>query len=431
MNKIFISYSHEPLKFKKLTHRFADKLIELGLPIVIDKYDLRYGHNVDQFMKDIANVDLYNYILVICTTEYKARADLHVGSVGKEAIELRKLIKDNPFQEKVIPVIIEESKNPKSLLPDFFPENTFYSDLSKEFNFDKIETQKLVEHIRGVRPLKPKLSELETLVSYALSEYPGLPKELIGKTKQNTDDLIYNYCRDSYVKMLELGIWLNLSKEIESIEKIYTDLQYFSDYIPDIDLVIRIYLLLWELKDKDMSHSPISALSIIESAIAFSDKKKSDPQFPYLRLILNYRKAVSLHRQNRFEEALSLYEELMLESSQKILDSDPLIFFNAALYATKIYKYIGKLFEANSLFRDVIKSCEAAFNVILPESLQRELQKIYYCALWSLTERNNDEEKSILELEKIVDLDFLNYKTFCKSHYPTLFGLPIILIPDV
>ena len=201
--------------------------------------------------------------------------------------------------------------------------------------------------------------------------------------------------------------------------------------MPDTELVINTFLLLWEFKDKDITHTTISALSIIESAIAISEKNNSEPQFPFRRLMLNYRKAISLHRHNNFDEALALYEELILESSQEILDSEPIIFFNAALYAGKINKHIGRLLYANSLFRDVITSCEAAFKVILPDSLLREIQKIYYCALWSLTEKNNDEEMKLAELEKIFDRDFLNYTTFCKSCYPTLFGLPIVLIPNV
>ena len=200
MKKIFISYSHEPDKYKKLTQRLADKLIGLGIPVVIDKYELRYGHDIDQFMKDITNTEIYSHILVICTTEYKTRADLVKGNVGKEAVHLRNLINNDPYQERVIPVIVEVSECPKALLPNFFPDNTYYSDLSNEINFDGNESKMLTNHIQGIHPLKPKQSELDTLISYSLGEYPGLPKELIGINKNIYDKLIYDYCRDSYDK---------------------------------------------------------------------------------------------------------------------------------------------------------------------------------------------------------------------------------------
>jgi len=429
MKNIFISYSHEPNKDKLHVRKFADKLIELGLPIIIDRYDLRFGHDIDQFMQDISNPEKYIYILVMCTTEYKLRADSGKGNVGKEAVYIKTLINNNPFQERIIPIIIDASENPKSLLPNFFPTNTYYADISKEPLFDGSETKNLVEHIRGIRPFRPLQSHLETLVSYALSELPGMPRDVIGIYKQETDKKIYEFCRESYDNMLRIGYWLDLRDETRAIEQIYSDLQYFSDYIPDYNLVISTYILLWELKDKDISHNAISPLAIIENAIELLNRNNSDPLFPFRKLILEYRKAISLHRKDRFDEALVIYDELMLDDSQEILDSEPIVFFTAALYSAKIYKHLGSLIQANKLFKNVIRSCEAAFLEQITESIYKELLKIYYCALWSLTEKNENEMSVLAELEQIKDRDFLTYMTFCKSHYPTLFGLPLLLIP--
>lgn len=46
MKSLFISYCHEPI-YKEVIQAFVDKLIKIGLPLIIDKYDLSPGNDLE------------------------------------------------------------------------------------------------------------------------------------------------------------------------------------------------------------------------------------------------------------------------------------------------------------------------------------------------------------------------------------------------
>ena len=433
---VFISYSHDP-KFNEKTHRLADKLLNEGIPVVIDKYDLKLGNDIDRYMSDISDRDKYNFILVICTSSYKEKADQGIGNVGKEAIYIGDLVNNNPFQEAVVPIIFEKKENCAQLLPAFFPPNSYWVDLSEEEHFEGDNFKKLLEHLRGVRPFKPLKTQIEINSSYLETELSGLHDQQKAIIFQELIRPIVQECISTIDSMLRVGFWFDLSLEKKALETTLKKLSAYDEKVPDVELVISAYMTMWEYYRIREDH--IQGLQVIEQAILLSDKDHQSPNYSLRRLKLLYMKAYSLHMRSKMDEALPLFNQLYMEEAQDILQSEnPLIIFNSVLYAAHIIKSKSRIGEANALYRDLVLSIEQVFKNLCKNDFQKdfpielfiELRNIYYNALFHIENRTAAEEEKFIEYDAIMDEPLLRYKTFCKGLIPPPFMFPIVMIPD-
>ena len=168
-NGIFISYCHEENSNTQRIHEIAEKLEICGLSVVIDRYDLHIGNDIDHFMDALAN-KRFRAILVMCTSEYKRKADGNIGGVGRETQQYKHYLSD-PDQEHVIPVIIEEGEI-SGMIPSVFPKNPLCIDLSASTDFEQ-SFQQLVSILQGVRPVRPPFSELHSLLQCSRADFSG------------------------------------------------------------------------------------------------------------------------------------------------------------------------------------------------------------------------------------------------------------------
>ena len=426
MKSIFISYCHESI-YGDLIQVFVDKLLKLGLPVIIDKYDLSPGNDLDVFMSDIVDKEKYEKILVFCTVKYKEKADNNEGGVGEEAKIYKDFVKDNPNQEYVIPIIIEPNIEPKELLPTIFPKNTYYFNISNDIKFSNQETLDLIHYLQGVRPRKPQNSVLEALVTYTLANFPGLPKPLINLFKQEMSKWITTSFNSSFGAMIQFNTWINLNNEYEILKRLAPNIIEFTENLSNPYLTIDLLSIFWKYFD-NIPNNP-SALKIIERAVTvvetIEDKNVNTQR---AKLYIEYRKAITLHRMNLLDEALLKYNLLTEDESQDLLD--PITIFNSGLYAGHIYKLKNEILISDKSYNNVIISCEQANNQNIPLEIFREIKQIQYIALNSLTNKNEQHLK-IIERNRINDQgEFFKYITMSNSLYPLLFAMPIKLIPD-
>jgi len=80
--QIFISYSWDSEEHKTWVRHLADRLMQSGIPVILDQYDLRGGSDMHQFMENA--VRSATHILVICTPEYVSRANQRIKGAGEE-----------------------------------------------------------------------------------------------------------------------------------------------------------------------------------------------------------------------------------------------------------------------------------------------------------------------------------------------------------
>jgi hypothetical protein len=105
MPNAFISYSWDDEKHKSWVKELATRLRGDGVDVTLDQWHLNYNDELVKFMEQsIATAD---FVLIICTTNYKNKADNRLGGVGIEAsiITSQACIQNN--FHKFIPVLRE------------------------------------------------------------------------------------------------------------------------------------------------------------------------------------------------------------------------------------------------------------------------------------------------------------------------------------
>src|ERR1700693_1202226 len=82
--KVFISYSHDTPAHKKWVGELASKLVNKGIDVILDQWELGPGDDVSKYMeKGVTEADR---VLMICTEHYARKADEGKGGVGYEAM---------------------------------------------------------------------------------------------------------------------------------------------------------------------------------------------------------------------------------------------------------------------------------------------------------------------------------------------------------
>ncbi len=154
---VFISYSWESEEHNKWVKKFADELIENGIDVRLDRYDISFGDRLPYFMeKQITESD---YVLIICTEEYKRKADNREKGVGYESHIISDELYNKHNDKKFIPVL--KQGNFSTAIPVFLG-GKYAVDLSGE-NIDEDNFKDLLTTIFGMRK-KPKLGKQPTFL---------------------------------------------------------------------------------------------------------------------------------------------------------------------------------------------------------------------------------------------------------------------------
>jgi hypothetical protein len=149
--KVFVSYSHDNEEHKDWVYQFACRLVESGVEVVLDQWDIQLGSNILSFMeKGLTDSDR---VLVVCTDNYNKKSNEGLGGVGYEKNILTAELFYGQDTKKFIPCIRGVTalvKTPVCLggraYVDFTDESAFETNLKH-----------LLHELFGV-PLKPKPS---------------------------------------------------------------------------------------------------------------------------------------------------------------------------------------------------------------------------------------------------------------------------------
>ena len=170
----FISYSWDDEEHKKWVKEFADRLLSDGINAVVDQYDLSLGDRLPQFMEQsISDAD---FVLIICTPNYKAKADRRTGGVGYEG----HIISDELFQHhnerKFIPIL--RRGNFETALPKFCA-GKLSIDLS-DIPFSEEQYHDLLATIFGKKSKPPIGKKPLTVGNFQRKENVEEPIHIIG-----------------------------------------------------------------------------------------------------------------------------------------------------------------------------------------------------------------------------------------------------------
>lgn len=279
--KIFISYSWTTPKHEDWVINLAERLVSDGVDVIIDKWNLKEGHDKYDFMETMVKSPDIQKVLIILDKKYSEKAEKRAGGVGTETQIISPKIYGDVSQEKFIPIVAEKDENGNAFTPTFL-ESRIYIDLSDDDKFEE-NYENLLRNIYQ-RPAynKPKIGKApsylfeETPMTHKTSNIVRSFENQISKSPKRINSILREFL-DNFFEDLK-GYSLDLAgtrdvvvfgKAIHDNINSYTPLR--NDYIIfldklfkseldfDIDIFIKFFEKLPILKDPQDNRSSWSS----------------------------------------------------------------------------------------------------------------------------------------------------------------------------
>jgi hypothetical protein len=139
--KLFISYSWSNSSHEQWVIDLATELLEAGVDVILDKWDLKEGHDAVAFMEKMVTDADIKKVAIVTDETYAEKADGRAGGVGTETQIISKEVYDNQEQDKFVAVVSQKDENGKPFLPTYY-KSRIYIDLSEpdgySENFEKL-----------------------------------------------------------------------------------------------------------------------------------------------------------------------------------------------------------------------------------------------------------------------------------------------------
>lgn len=229
--KVFISYSWTSPHHEDFVLSLADRLMSDGIHVMLDKWDLKEGHDKYAFMEQmVTNPDIVK-VLVISDKRYAEKANNREGGVGTESQIISDEVYKKVKQDKFIPVVTEKDEDGGPYLPAFL-KNRIYIDLSSNEAFYS-EYEKLIRNIYD-RPAKSK-PKLGKPPAYITEEKPqrvntlhtfSTFKDAVIKGNATAKARAYDFLEEFINSLEDFRIKNNDSLD----DKIVTSIQEFKPY---------------------------------------------------------------------------------------------------------------------------------------------------------------------------------------------------------
>lgn len=127
--KVFISYSWTTPDHEAWVLQLATDLVECGVQAVLDKWDLREGHDAYQFMEQMVTDEEITKVIIVSDRRYAEKANSRSGGVGTETQVMTPDIYGKRDQTKFVVVIPPPEEDGAVHVPVFY-KNRIHIDLS-------------------------------------------------------------------------------------------------------------------------------------------------------------------------------------------------------------------------------------------------------------------------------------------------------------
>ena len=134
--KVFISYSWTSEPHKEWVLSLAERLSGDGVEVILDRWDLKPGHDINVFMEQMVTDPTVSKVLVICDKAYAEKADKRKGGVGTETHIISAEVYQKVRQEKFIPIIRERDAEGHPCRPTYM-KSAMYFDFTDEDGFSE------------------------------------------------------------------------------------------------------------------------------------------------------------------------------------------------------------------------------------------------------------------------------------------------------
>lgn len=205
--KVFISYSWHPEENKQRVEELARRLMDDGVYVVIDIWDLHAGQDKNAYMEQMVSDPTVDKVLLICNKEYAEKANSRQGGVGIESTIVSEEIYSKTNQTKFIPIIFEQDENGIAYKPTFVKSRLHY-DLSDDNVYEKNYEELLRDLYQKPKSERPPLGEMpeylndDKSVNLATAHKVTVLRKSIVKDSSNISFLIEDYL-DSFINALK------------------------------------------------------------------------------------------------------------------------------------------------------------------------------------------------------------------------------------
>lgn len=151
--KAFISYSWDDETHKKWVKDLAARLRDDGVDVTLDRWSVAPGGQLPEYME--RSVRDNDFVLIVCTPQYKTRSDNRTGGVGYEGDIMTGEVFVHGNDEKFIPLLREgewEDSAPSWL------QGKYYIDFSGE-PYSEDSYQELVDYLFDQREKAPPIGK--------------------------------------------------------------------------------------------------------------------------------------------------------------------------------------------------------------------------------------------------------------------------------
>lgn len=194
--KVFVSYSHDSQEHKEWVLDLSTRLVENGVDVILDQWDLRLGGDLPSFME--SGLTQADRILAICTGAYVTKADGGQGGVGYEKMILTAQLMQDVRRNSIIPVV--RHNDAEQALPTFLS-SRLYIDFRDDSLFEE-KYEELLREIHGERtaqrpPLGP--NPFRRVPAFSSPRLPRSPERYISPELSGTVSFDYSNNNGRYV----------------------------------------------------------------------------------------------------------------------------------------------------------------------------------------------------------------------------------------
>lgn len=151
--RVFISYAWTSSEHIEWVIQLASELRSFGVDIVLDKWDLKEGHDAHAFMEQMVTDPAVQKVIMICDEVYASKANARSGGVGTEAQIISPNLYGKRDQSKFVAVVREKDSDGNAHVPAFYS-TRIHIDMSD----DDLYSANLEQLLRWIfdKPAHPK-----------------------------------------------------------------------------------------------------------------------------------------------------------------------------------------------------------------------------------------------------------------------------------
>ena len=197
--RAFISYSWSSPTHESWVIELATRLRTDGVDVVLDKWDLRPGHDAISFMESMVTDPAVTKVIIVCDKTYSEKADGRAGGVGTESQIISPLIYESATQNKFAAVITELDDGGKPYVPTYY-KGKVYIDFTipdkSEGAYDEL-LRWLVDKPQHVKPklgqVPPHILDPEAVATTTASKAKR-SENAIRRSDANGSGFLREYC---------------------------------------------------------------------------------------------------------------------------------------------------------------------------------------------------------------------------------------------